>query len=522
MVIDGKLDDDDDGGDVLGSGLLVKYDGYLRLDTGIEGVVVDWISIQLLDMLVAKLKDSIWDLFLCIPRLDIDSGGLKRIENDADVHAFYDLVEKHVTKHAGNMSVKELVAWVEDEANSPYLWSPPLKSRPFRNDMKGKVLFTNMYCAEDEGFEHYPPLNDDEVGKNDVSKSSEFNQGVHGLVDCMSKGMNDGANIDIDEQILARQNKLDKGKCLMTSDDIVTSKKRKIASMGNVMTQTSLDYLSNGEDEVIKLKKRRIQCKSNGAKVPNEVPHELGEKFLNIDKFKKCLTFYALANGYSLFFERSNKDKMVAKCGQRKETIKDPSECKQRAFKKYPSNNAEKQCAIGGVICRNAKNFTLTKGDVTIQDHYGYLRYYAKALADLNEGNPDEKTYFDGFYVSFKGLKDGTQQSQVIRVGAMGTSIHPGKSQGTSTKEATRSHKGRFQKRATTSLGAMQTRVTTTVRGGTQTRATTYVRDGSQTRARTTPQFIPPRMKSQIILHNKVSNPVKGFGSSKDNEIVLE
>ncbi|GKE46360.1 hypothetical protein Tco_1477618, partial [Tanacetum coccineum] len=45
---------------------------------------------QLLDMLVAKLKDSIWDLFLCIPRLDIDSGGLKRIENDADVHAFYD------------------------------------------------------------------------------------------------------------------------------------------------------------------------------------------------------------------------------------------------------------------------------------------------------------------------------------------------------------------------------------------------------------------------------------------------
>ncbi|GKC74014.1 multidrug resistance-associated protein 5, partial [Tanacetum coccineum] len=41
---------------------------------------------------------------------------------------------------------------------------------------------------------------------------------------------------------------------------------------------------------------------------------------------------------------------------------------------------------------------------------------YAKALADSNEGttvkvgiivNPDEKTYFDRFYVCFKALKDG-------------------------------------------------------------------------------------------------------------------
>ncbi|GKG09460.1 hypothetical protein Tco_0338206, partial [Tanacetum coccineum] len=66
------------------------------------------------------------------------------------------------------MSVEELVAWAEDEANSPYLRSPPLKSRPFRNDMKGKVLFTDMYCAEDEGFKYYPPMNHDEVGKDNL------------------------------------------------------------------------------------------------------------------------------------------------------------------------------------------------------------------------------------------------------------------------------------------------------------------------------------------------------------------
>ncbi|GJV49716.1 pentatricopeptide repeat-containing protein [Tanacetum coccineum] len=74
------------------------------------------------------------------------------------------------------------------------------------------------------------------------------------------------------------------------------------------------------------------------------------------------------------------------------------------------------KCTVSRTQCRNAKNFALNEGEVTIQDHYGFLRSYAKALADSNEGttvkvgiivNPDEKTYFDRFYVCFKALKDG-------------------------------------------------------------------------------------------------------------------
>ncbi|GKA54903.1 pentatricopeptide repeat-containing protein [Tanacetum coccineum] len=74
------------------------------------------------------------------------------------------------------------------------------------------------------------------------------------------------------------------------------------------------------------------------------------------------------------------------------------------------------KCIVSKTQCRNAKKFALNEGEVTIQDHYGFLRSYAKALADSNEGstvkvgvtvNPDEKTYFDRFYVCFKALKDG-------------------------------------------------------------------------------------------------------------------
>ncbi|GJR92797.1 ribonuclease H-like domain-containing protein [Tanacetum coccineum] len=108
---------------------------------------------------------------------------------------------------------------------------------------------------------------------------------------------------------------------------------------------------------------------------------------------------------FSLWFVRSTKDKVVAKYGQRKEIIKDPSKGRQRAYKKFPSNNADK------TLC-NWRCY----GDVAIKDHYGFLRSYAKVLVDSNEGstvkvavtvNPDVKTYFDRFYVCFKGLKEG-------------------------------------------------------------------------------------------------------------------
>nr|GFC99394.1 pyruvate kinase [Tanacetum cinerariifolium] len=63
-------------------------------------------------------------------------------------------------KHVGNMYVEELIAWTEEEAKSSYLRSPPLQSRPFRNDMKdlmdllGDVVFRIHY----NGMFVYDPL----------------------------------------------------------------------------------------------------------------------------------------------------------------------------------------------------------------------------------------------------------------------------------------------------------------------------------------------------------------------------
>ncbi|GJZ41219.1 pentatricopeptide repeat-containing protein, partial [Tanacetum coccineum] len=69
------------------------------------------------------------------------------------------------------------------------------------------------------------------------------------------------------------------------------------------------------------------------------------------------------------------------------------------------------KCIVSHTQCRHAKSFALDEGDAALQDHYGYLRSYAMALANSNKGttvklgvtvNPYEKTYFEIFYVCFQ------------------------------------------------------------------------------------------------------------------------
>ena len=208
---------------------------------------------------------------------------------------------------------------------------------------------------------------------------------------------------------------------------------------------------------------------------------QVGKKFVNVGQLKECLTYYGLANGFSLWFERSGTRKVVARCGLRPEKIKDPKKGKLSKYNRYPSSRDEgsecpwrcygKQmvsensfkvislinehtcvrdfkfgtlinykwvakhfghkirmnpdiklrqiadlvmkkykCIVSPSVCRRAKNWAIYEGDNTMADHYGYIRSYAKAILDTNDGstvrvgvtvNPDKQTYFDRFYVCF-------------------------------------------------------------------------------------------------------------------------
>ncbi|GJX81222.1 pentatricopeptide repeat-containing protein [Tanacetum coccineum] len=162
---------------------------------------------------------------------------------------------------------------------------------------------------------------------------------------------------------------------------------------------------------------------------------KLGEKFVNMDQFKECLTYYALANGFSLWYETSSKYMVIS--------LKDEHTCVRNYnygtlinYKWLGKHFGDKirvnphirlidisdlvmkkyNCIVSPNQYRRAKSYALSEGECSLQDHYGLLRSYAKAITDSNVGstvkvgvtvNHDEKTYFDRFYVCLKGLKEG-------------------------------------------------------------------------------------------------------------------
>ncbi|PWA55277.1 pyruvate kinase [Artemisia annua] len=436
-------------------------------------------------------------------------------------------------KHAGNMPVEELVAWAEEEAKSPYLRSPPKKSTPVRNGFKGKALFAGTYDEYDTGCDIPVILDDNEVGQEDLlGKSNDLENEVQSLpkdnvvVDQVDNVVEehrvdehrveveehrvDEHRVDvkepsIDVEVLARQKTFNRkrkstprgtGIRIRENDGPLSSNSDSDDSemgdqYGHYSSETeshdsdkSFDYLSDIEDEVIELRKRKLESKEhtdeviddleppgyddmvpsldhvsdtfgetvrehehcmealmrklkgNGEGVSDpfvmvEKPYDkypiyddqthwrlkkpkLGEKYVNSDQFREALTYYALANGFSLWYEKSTKQMIISKCGQRKETLKDPSKGKQRNFHKYPScsqhtcvrnfnygrvvtykwigrNFGDKirmnpkitiaqmqelvmkkyQCRVSSTQCLNAKKYALSEGEAAIQDHYG-------------------------------------------------------------------------------------------------------------------------------------------------------
>ncbi|KAJ9535076.1 hypothetical protein OSB04_un001849 [Centaurea solstitialis] len=64
---------------------------------------------------------------------------------------------------------------------------------------------------------------------------------------------------------------------------------------------------------------------------------DVGERYESPKQLKECITCYALANGFSIWYERSCATKIIARCGSRPPRLSDPSKGKQRKAKRYPT-----------------------------------------------------------------------------------------------------------------------------------------------------------------------------------------
>lgn len=191
----------------------------------------------------------------------------------------------------------------------------------------------------------------------------------------------------------------------------------------------------------------------------------LGERYESPDQLKRALAFYALANGYKLYysvvtpkriFAKCNKDNLDRKCPFRLwaswmqfeksfqiKTLVDDHACSKtyeygtlitsnwiaRNYAKTIMLNPsikirdiqalilkKYKCKVTISQARRGKVKALKQYETCLQDHYGMLWSYAEEVITSNPGSscmmsietmPDGKPYFKSFYVCFKGLKVG-------------------------------------------------------------------------------------------------------------------
>ncbi|GJZ63727.1 hypothetical protein Tco_0620148 [Tanacetum coccineum] len=125
---------------------------------------------------------------------------------------------------------------------------------------------------------------------------------------------------------------------------------------------------------------------------------KVGEKYKIVAQVKKYLTYYALANGFSLWHERSGEERVVAKYGQRLPKMSAPEKA-DLVMKKY-------KCKVSLNQCVNARKYALTEYEKNIGEHPnqgeiltaigrdGNNHIYPVAWAVVNVENKDNWTRF--------------------------------------------------------------------------------------------------------------------------------
>ncbi|GKC01667.1 hypothetical protein Tco_0987803, partial [Tanacetum coccineum] len=305
----------------------VHYDGFfmfapLRYENGVvyelrvtKDKKYDYDS--LCEFLKEKLEQRFYAMFLKLPECELDVG-LKIVEYDSDLEAMYEfadayeiiqMIHENRKKDAGNMSYEELVSWAEEEAQHLNI------------HLSLKLLMHLIRTLDVDEFD-YGDTEEDNIVNKVVDKGK-------GLI------------IEEERPVPAR-------KAMGRNKGIVIEEN----DNPNVMDSDSSDtkiyrlLIRKVEDEVIQtLGKVNYEGKRGHPRETKQSQcsdNEVGEKFVDAAQFKECLTYYGLANGYSIWCYRSSKTQIIAlnavRIG-RPERIKDPKKGKLREDLELPTGN---------------------------------------------------------------------------------------------------------------------------------------------------------------------------------------
>ncbi|CAI9285468.1 unnamed protein product [Lactuca saligna] len=188
-------------------------------------------------------------------------------------------------------------------------------------------------------------------------------------------------------------------------------------------------------------------------------------RFSNPMELKNCLTNYVVKNGYNLYYEKNDSQRLLVRCSK---DSKNPS-CPFRLWASWMSSersfqikslvddhNCSRIFKLGSIVtykwigkhfknkllknpkmsirkmkakvstkfnlifsvtqCRNARRYALDEIKGSLIEHYGKVWSYDEEIMRTNPGStvkidvnamPDSTTYFSKMYVCFKSVKDG-------------------------------------------------------------------------------------------------------------------
>nr|GEV22594.1 pentatricopeptide repeat-containing protein [Tanacetum cinerariifolium] len=123
----------------------------------------------------------------------------------------------------------------------------------------------------------------------------------------------------------------------------------------------------------------------------------VSDMYVDTDQLKECITRYSLANRFFLWFYRSLKEHVIARCGLIPKKLKDISKGKQRKGNKYliVGRDEHSKCPFrcyGKMMVietsfQECQIFALNQGETTIEEHYAMIRSYGKEILDSNDGS---------------------------------------------------------------------------------------------------------------------------------------
>ncbi|GKD79970.1 pentatricopeptide repeat-containing protein, partial [Tanacetum coccineum] len=395
-------------------------------------------------------------LFFCLPKCTLEVG-LKIIEGDCDVASMYQFADAYGTismymahisqnlaeyysknicfdesrdkatsrhhevmkKDASNMSYLELLSWAEEEAGNLQSLDKRVvdkcKSPVKKKVDKGKGLLKKTV---DKGKSKV--LVDDIPVKKHVRRNN-------GIV--IEENVNPSTMVTDSDSESEPEHEFNY--TLYTDSESDYSNK-------------SIDYLSEGENELIDLRKRKTEAKK-APKTSNRQTFPVNEGTSTCNSRYKRV--YGVGDSETVMDHEEFMDNLIRKLRDEGDGMSDPFKIMESKVEKYPIHDVEthwrmQKPKVGEKFVdvdqlkesrpeklkepeKGKQNFKY--GNLVnykwIGKHFGAkirqnpeIKSYGKAILESNHGssvkvgvtvNPDSKTYFDRFYVCFKGLKEG-------------------------------------------------------------------------------------------------------------------